>query len=306
MNLSSKKVTYFLMVFLIFSWGFEYIMAKAALELYKPVTLIFLRYCIGCLLLLGIKLIRDRHFHMRKQDILFFFICSIFGDIIYFGSEYTALSYLPVSIVTLVLSMVPTVSIVVEVFLYKRKPTVAIVIGCLLSVFGVALIVGADFGELLEGKLIGYLLILGALISWNVYNFMTAHLTKYYNSFDLTLYQIAAAILVSAPYALFNMPEASLVTPTILASVLYLGIVSAGICFLIYVHAIAVIGVTPAALFANMLPVTSTLMGWLFLGEMIQPIQIVGGVIVILAGCVVIYLKDKSDNKQVKINDSTN
>lgn len=302
MGLKTKKLAYISMVILVFSWGLEYVMAKSALEVVKPVTLIFLRYFVAFVFLMIIKLIFDRRFYVRKNDIAFFLVCAFFGDIVYFASEYMAMSYLPISIVTLVLSLVPAVSIVVEIFLYKRKPTIAIIIGCIISIFGVALIVGADFSQLLAGKWIGYLLVFMALIAWNIYNFMTARLTRNYNSFDLTLYQIISAILLCGPYAIFNLPEASAVDSGVIISVLYLGLVSASLCFLIYVNAIAVIGVTPTALFANMLPVTSTFFGWLFVGEMITPIQIVGGVIVIGAGSVVIWLKSKKDAEYLSVH----
>lgn len=293
MGLSSKKIAYILMVILIFLWGFDYIVAKSALAVCNPVTLIFIRYVFGFIILLVVKLIRDRHFTIRKRDIFFIFVCSLFGDVIYFSLEYTALSYLPVSIVTLVLSMVPAVSIILEIFIYKMKPTPAIIVGVIISIIGVALIVGADFKELLSGKLVGYLLVLGALISWNIYNFLTAHLTGKYNSLDLTIYQILASIVLCAPYALFNLPDVAIIDTKFVISIAYLAVFSTAISFTIYVNSISVIGVTPTALFANMLPVTSTIMGWIFLREMISPLQAVGGVIVIVAGCVVIYLKDK-------------
>ena len=300
MKTKSKKIAYFLMVILIFLWGFDYIVAKNALKVCEPLTLIFIRYVFGVLIILAIKLVTNRKFTLRKKDILFLIVCAIFGELIYFGAEYTALSYLPVSIVTLVLSLVPVVSIIIEFFLYKRRPSVAVIIGCFVSIFGIALIVGADISELLSGKLTGYLLVLAALISWNIYNFMTAKLTNHYSPFELTLYQLLAAIVVSAPYAVFNMPDASDIDTMFVLSIAYLAVVSSVICFIIYVNSIKVVGVTPTALFANMLPVTSTLMGWIFLGEMISPIQMIGGVIVIVAGSVVIYLKNKNDERALK------
>ncbi|MDR1028176.1 MAG: DMT family transporter [Clostridiales Family XIII bacterium] len=291
----SKRSGYLLMIMLVFFWGFEYIVAKSALDACKPITLVFFKYSVGFVVLTVIKLARDRRLPFRKKDIPFFLICAIFGDIFYYGCEYGALTYLPVSVVTIILAFVPAVSIVAEIFVYKRKPTVAIVAGIVVCAAGVGLVVGADFTELLKGGAIGYLLAFFAVISWNIYNFITAKLTGHYNPLDLTLYQLAAAILLSAPYAAFNLPDVALADPSLILAIAYLGVVSSAFGFMIYVNAVAVIGVTPSSLFSNMLPVTSTFFGWIFLRETISFAQIMGGVIVIAAGSVVIWLKGKQD-----------
>ncbi|MDR0357042.1 MAG: DMT family transporter, partial [Clostridiales Family XIII bacterium] len=187
--------------------------------------------------------------------------------------------------------------IILEIFVYKRKPTVVIVAGIIVCGLGVGLVVGADFGALFTGKAIGYLLAFSAIILWNIYNFITAKLTERYNSLDLTLYQLAAAILMSAPYMVFNLPDAACADTRFFLSIAYLGVISSAFGFLIYVNAVAVIGVTPSALFSNMLPISSAFFGWLFLGEMISVTQIIGGVIVIAAGSAVILLKGKNDGK---------
>jgi drug/metabolite transporter (DMT)-like permease len=115
---------------------------------------------------------------------------------------------------------------------------------------------------------------------------------------DLTLYQLAAAILLSAPYMAFNLPDAAYVDRNFVLAILYLGVISSAFGFVIYVNAIAVIGVTPSALFSNMLPITSAFFGWLFLKETITGTQIIGGILVIAAGSMVIWLKGRYDDKQ--------
>jgi drug/metabolite transporter (DMT)-like permease len=80
-------------------------------------------------------------------------------------------------------------------------------------------------------------------------------------------------------------------------AIAYLAIVSSVIGFIIYINAIAIIGVTPSALFSNMMPVTTTFFGWIILGEKITAMQFAGGVVVIAAGAVVIYLKEKNPGR---------
>jgi drug/metabolite transporter (DMT)-like permease len=292
--LSGKKVNYALMAFVVLAWGFEYVAAKAALDTIKPITLVFFKYLVGAIILLTIKLVRDRRFPFTLRDVPFFVLCGVFGDVIYFSCEYGAMSYLPVSLLTIILSFVPVISIAVESVIYKTRPTLPIIVGIIVSIAGVTLVIGADFSGLFEGGQVwGYLLAFGAIISWNIYNFTTKRLTEHYNSFDLTLYQLICAMIISAPYMAFNLPAAAEVDTQVILSVIYLGAASSALCFLIYVNAIKVIGVTPSALFSNMLPVSTTLFGWLFLDEKVSLLQIAGGVIVVAASSFVIVRKNR-------------
>ena len=297
-NWKSKPLNYVIMAIMVFSWGYEYILAKHVLVYTQPITLVFFKYGTAFLTLLIVKLIVDRKNPIRKNHIYLYLLCSIFGEILYFAFEYTAMDYLPVSIITIVLTFVPALAIVIEWFLYKRKPTVGMVIGIAVCIVGVCLVVGPDATDIIAGSGIGYMLAFFAVISWNIYNFITERLCDTYSVFDLTLIQIGASALVSFPYAVFNMPPLAEINGYFIFTVLYLGGFASVVGFLIYVNALGAIGVTPVSLFSNMLPVTTTFFGYFLLKEMIGLVQIIGGVIVISAGAAVIYLKGKQLNKE--------
>lgn len=297
--LNSKKVIYVLMALLVFMWGMEFIAAKAALDVIEPFSLVGIKYCIGIVFLIVIKCIVDRKFPLKGRDIPILLICALFGDVLYFGTEYAAMAYLPVSVITIILAFVPCLSIVIEIFLYKNRPTGGIVIGVLASVVGVALVIGADMEEFFQGRYLGYILAFSAVIFWNVYNFMTKDLSERYSPMDLTLLQQICAIILILPYTIGHLPEISVVTPQVIIGVLYLGVISAFIGFLIYVKAIEVIGPTPCALYSNFLPVITTFLGWIFLKEYISATQLLGGAIVIAAGAFVIWKKGEEEEMEM-------
>jgi probable blue pigment (indigoidine) exporter len=158
-------------------------------------------------------------------------------------------------------------------------------------------VVGADLAAIMNGKVFGFLLAFVAVISWNIYNFLTAKLSGDYKPLDVTIYQLTAAVIVSLPYALFNLPPASAIDAQFVYDVLYLALPSTCFSFVVYINSVRSLGVTPSALFSNMLPVTSTFFGWLCIGEMISPLQIVGGIVVVAAGSMVIWLKGKDRDR---------
>ena len=280
-----KIIVYILMSCLVTTWGFDYVVAKHALELLQPLTLLSLKYAIGLIPIFIIKMKTDRKGMVRKKDIPLFILCSIFGEILYFTCEYTAMDFIPVSLITIILAFVPAFAIIIERVVFKRKATKAMGIGVVVCVLGVVLIIGVDIEQLLQGRWIGYLLAFGAVLCWNAYNFLTASLHENYTSITLTCTQLICTSLLILPYAIHTMPPAESFTPPIIAGLIYLGVINAGIGFLITVRSLHVIGPTASAMFSNFLPVTSTFFGWLFLGEMITGMQVVGGVIVIASAC---------------------
>lgn len=290
--ISQKNIMYILMTLLVFAWGFEYVVAKNALETLDPFTLMFFKYGIGFLVILVIKLKLDKIL-IRMKDIPMFLACAIFGDIGYFYFEYSAMDYLPISLITILLSFVPIASLLTERVLYKKSITRLMTLGAITCTIGVMLVIGADFGQMLSGRLIGYGLAFGAVTTWNAFNFITASMHDRYTSITVTFYQLTFAILLLFPYAMTHLPSVADLDKEVIFGVIYLGIFSAGIGFYIQVKALHILGVTPAAMFSNFMPITSTFFGWVLLDEWISSLQFLGGVIIITSAAVVIREKER-------------
>ena len=292
-----RKTAFLMMCGLVMLWGLDYVLAKKALEVLAPMNLLFLKYSTGLLLMLAVKLKVDRKHWVRPKDIPLFVLCSITGEILYFFCEYTAMDYIPVSLITIILSFVPAVSIIIERVVFRKKFNAKIVAGVLMCIIGVAVVIGTDFRELLSGRAIGYVLAFGAVISWNMYNFLTARLGEGYSGVNLAFTQLCCTVLLVMPYALHTMPPTEDFTPGVIGGIIYLGFGSAGIGFFIMVNGLKVLGPTVSAMFSNFLPVTATFFGWLFLGQVIGISQLIGGVIVIVSSCIVIAEKGKMEER---------
>ena len=295
MNEKSKALI--LMCMLVCFWGLDYVFAKEALNILQPMSLLFLKYSVGFIVLLAIKLKVDRKAIVRLKDIPWFILCSLTGEILYFFCEYGAMDYIPVSLITIILSFVPAVSIFIDRILYKKKASPKMLLGVMVCIIGVIIVIGADFRVLLEGRILGYLLAFGAVISWNCYNFITAKVSENYNSATMSFTQLTCTVLMVMPYALHNMPPIDDFTPGVIGGIIYLGCVSAGVGFFIMVYGLKVLGPTISAMFSNFLPVTATIFGWLFLGETIGMMQFAGGALVIASSCVVIAEKGKMEEQ---------
>lgn len=284
------------MTVLVFAWGLDYIFAKQTLEVFEPISLLFFKYCIGILIVLLFKLKQNPKSFIRKKDIPIFILCAILGEVGYFFFEYTAMDYLPISLITIILAFVPALSIIIDRAIYKREVTKKMAIGISFCILGVIMVIGVDYQILFQGRIIGYLLAFGAVITWNFYNFITASLHDRYESASLTFNQLTCTLLLTLPYAISHLPAKELVTTDVIVGLIYLGSVSAGIGFMIQVRSLHVLGPTVCGMFSNFLPVTATFFGWLILKETISFMQIIGGAVVITAGFAVIQEKGKVED----------
>lgn len=289
------------MFVLVFMWGLDYSVAKNALEVFRPLNLMFFKYLGGLIVITAIKVAAERRFTVRKKDIIFFVLCSLTGQVLYYFCEYTAMEYIPVALITIILSFVPIISILIERVFFKTKMPVRIITGLVVCVIGVGLVIGADFKSLFSGRALGYLLAFGAVISWNMYNFITAKISRTYTELTMAFNQLLCTVLISLPYAAAVMPPAECFTPKIILSLAYLGVGSAGTGYLIYVRGVKYLGPTVSSLFSNFLPVTSTFFGWLILGQSLGIMQIAGGLIVIVSACYVIIEKSRLQKQELKL-----
>jgi drug/metabolite transporter (DMT)-like permease len=170
------------------------------------------------------------------------------------------------------------------------------IVGIAACVFGIALVIGVDFGRL-HGEPLGYILGGIAVLAWNVYNFFTEKLSDSFKTLDLTLYQIVCTLILLVPYIIARPPALTTAAPEALGGVVYLGVVSCALGFFIYVNAISVLGATPCALFSTFMPVTAAFFGRIILNETLTPLQLAGGAIVIVSAFAVLRQKSLLDAK---------
>lgn len=284
-----------LMTAVVCIWGGEYSVAKTLMDTYSPMNVLLFKYVVAVAGLGLIRFTAGRGQKTEKKDYLPFLVVTFFGVVMYFVCDYTALDYIPVSVITVILAFVPVVSILVDRIVFGRKLTAKIIAGAIGSVAGVAIVIGADFDTLLHGSLIGYLLAFGAVFSWVAYNFMMEPLSKRYSHITIGFNQVFCALILVLPMQLTSLPDMSLFRPGMVVGVLYLGLASAVVGYMAMPIALRNLGPTPFGIFSNFLPITSSFFAWVCLGQSMTLLQMAGCAIVIAFSCLVIVEVGKRD-----------
>jgi len=263
-------------------WGGSFPATKLVLRSFTPIAYVFLRFT-GASVLFGILMIRKfRRLSLRTH--LKLALIALFEPTLYFLFEGTGMQYTSASSASIIIAAIPgVVGLMAGIFL-KEKLNMQQWSGVVLSIVGVALLVGFDDNPLYTGSaLLGNSLILLAVFSSAFYMILARHISTQVSVIELTFYQITYGMLLLLPVFLIrgHHVEWDAVQGISVFALLFLIFGATLIAFLSYNWAISKIHVSRAAVFLNGIPLVSVGVSALLLGEVLGINQLAGGLIVI-------------------------
>jgi len=135
----------------------------------------------------------------------------------------------------------------------------------------------------LSGRLLGALLVFGAVISAALYMVCVRNLGRERSAMEITGMQFIYGTLLFVPAFFLELPgmQWSQVSPRSLLALAFLVLFATLGGFLCYNHALTRIQASRAAVFINGIPVVTAFGAWAMLGETLTPLQISGGLLVL-------------------------
>lgn len=284
----SKTKAYLYLLLTFFIWGSLYVVSKFVLGKIPVLTVSLMRYVIAGLVLYPI-LKKKKLPKIERQDYKYIVFVGFFGYFLAMGAQLIGTKLSNASMASLINSMSPIAIMLFAVLILKEKLTV-IKFSCIIfSVIGVYIIVGGISGS---GQIWGILISIFAVISWSLVSVVVRRITQKYDSFQVTTYGIIIAAICNLPFSIYELA----VTPNVqfdwivILSLLYMGLVCTALAHVWWNKCLSLIEAGTCSLFYPIQPMSSVLLGWLFLGESINmnfifgAIFIVGGVVFCIIG----------------------
>ncbi len=295
-NEEKKGKYHAMMCFLVIMWGIEFAIAKDALNSVDTFVILNFKFFLA-ILFIGVICMKTGNLALPElRDMPAIIGTTILGHIIYFYGEYTALDCgVPVANISVLFGFLPVGTAIVDRIVFKRRISTKLMVLMFICVVGVILTIGVDLSSLAEGRAKGYAMVLLALLAWLAYLFTTENIAEKYGSLKIALYQTIIAWIITLPVMIPHIPELPALEHKVLLEMIYLGIISEGLCFVIEVTGLEKLGSTISAVYSNFLPVTSAFFGLILLGQDLVPLQYIGGITVIAAGFFIIREKDRLD-----------
>ncbi len=288
----STLTSYLNIIFAMLFWAFSFVWVKEAYESFGPVTTIFVRLIISCVLLFLFLRLTRRLTKIKKEDYKLFVLAAFFEPFLYFMSESFGLKLVSSTLASVIISTIPVFSSIFAFFFFKEKLTWIGILGIVISFSGVGILIFED-GFKLSASLIGILLMFVAVLSTVGYSITLKKLAHNYSPVNIIAYQNLIGIGMFLPVFIFvemkSLNQIDIKTNAVIA-IVELAVFASSIAFILFTKAIKVFGVSKSNMFINLIPVITALFAWWILGDKID-LQKVMGIIIVITGLFISQIK---------------
>ncbi|MED9946993.1 MAG: DMT family transporter [Peptacetobacter hiranonis] len=270
-------------------FGLSYIFTKKATNLASEFSLLGWRFFIAALIMSILIMIGFIKVNLKGKPIKPLLFVALFNPCVYFIGETIGISNTTASESGVFLACIPVASLVASTFILKEKPSKVQTIGILITLLGVMVTVFA-VGASTSLSFIGYAFLAIAVISYALYSVFVEKASDYTETEITYIMLLIGAIVfgtVAICEALINGNIVELITlpfkeKDFAIAILYQGIGSSILAFLLSNMAISKIGVNRTSSFIGVSTVVSIAAGAFLLKETFTIYQIVGAIIIII------------------------
>ena len=269
-------------------WSSAFPAVKFSLDHFSPEALMLFRFLIATVLLLTYCVIKKVPLP-EKRDLPMFVGCGFIGLFLYMwafnGGTYMVTS----GISGFIIAAAPVFTLILTIIFLKEKTGAMIWIGVLVSFTGIVIIALTQVADFQIN--FGVWLLLSAAVSAGFFIVMQRHLLKKYSVMQVTAYPIAFGTLfmcIFMPSLISELPTAPMTANLVVA---YLGLFPAAIAYFLWGYALNKAEKTVYVTnFLYLSPFLTIIMAYFWLGERIEPLAFVGGIVVV-AGMVITKIK---------------
>lgn len=272
----STKIALFIAIIF---WSSAFVAIRPGLADYSPGSLALLRSLIASFCMLII------YMHLPKRAIFSgkdFYLILLFGAI-GLGSYNIFLNYAEISvsagIASFIVSQSPLLAMAGAVIFLGEKFNITTLLGILVSIVGIGLITLSKNSALKFD--VGLLYIFLATVASALFSVLQKPFLSKYAAIDVAIYIIwgnTIALLFFWPDLWRDFKTAS---PSATFAAIYLGIFPTTIAYIAWSYALAAIPASRCVSFLYFMPIITTILGWLILGEVPAILSLVGGLIAV-------------------------
>jgi len=259
-------------------WGLSFPAISVGLEFIPPLLFAAFRYEVAAVLLLGYATLTTDSWRPTGRNnaeaIVAGGLFLVTGNGLLFVGQQTV----PSGVAAILQALIPIVTALWALGILGERLTAAGVAGVILGFFGIGLIVRPDPSNLLAGDTVGRLLIVGQVGSVALGGVLIQRAGPTMERVALTGWSmlLGGVTLHLGSLGAGEVPTVAITTPMALGAVIYLGVFSTAIAFVIYFTLLEERGAFETSLVAYLVPVVATTAGVVFLGETISPLSLVG------------------------------
>lgn len=267
-------------------WGGMYVVSKVVLEVIPPFALLATRLVLGIVALYAVIYFRKKSATSRtsltRKQFWDSFLVGLIGYGISLGFQFVGTKLSTASNGSLVTSATPAFVLLFAPRILGEQTTLRRVLALIISTLGVIAVIDPRNAELSPTLFWGNLSLLAAALTWALYSVLVRKVTQKVDLLISSAVMLAGGIPSSLLFGAWEVRAQGVgeITLGVFGGILFLGIISTAIAMFLWNYAFAELPAAVASLTFFAQPVVGTLLGWWFLGEQIQPLFIVGGLMI--------------------------
>lgn len=246
-----------------------------------------IRFPIACLALFVVLRARGRSLRLPLPSLLRIGVLGVVGHLIYQVLFIRGLEVTLAGNASVLLATTPIWTALFSAWAGHEHVDARVWGAALASLVGIVLVaLGGGTGIALDrAALLGDLGLVLASVVWSAYTVGGRPLVARHGALPVTAW---ALWLGTPPILLVGLPSLSGVSVTSLPlgfwlRALYAGALGLAAAYLIWYHAVRVIGSARTALYSNVVPVVALAIAWVWLGERPAPLQLAGAALILVS-----------------------
>ncbi len=259
---------------------------KVSLEELDPFSFNALRYFFAAALLIVAAKRAGFKISVKKEHFWKLVGIGLVGNLFYQVLFIIGMDFTLVANAAVILGTIPVWVALLSYFFTDEKLSLRKIAGIVLAFAGVVLIIVSrpEGLSLSSRSLIGDIILLLSAIAWASYTILSKKYLKIYHSTQysgfMALVGVIALFIVGVPSLIKT--DFSTISIAGYGGIVYSGLLSVGLSYLVWNRGIAKIGAVNTAIYQNLVPVLGVVFGVILLGEQLMVFQYIGGIFVIL------------------------
>ena len=277
-----KTLAYFEVLLAVVAWGGSFVATKIALQQVSPVTVVWLRFGIG-LVILGLAVLLRRQFAPpRRKDLAYLALVGFIGITFHQWLQSTGLQTAQATTTAWIVATTPVFMALLGWLVLREKLVWWQMLGIGLATLGVLMVVTqGDLQQLRRGQIgtWGDLLILISAPNWAVFSVLSRRGLRTYPATLLIFYVMGFGWLFTS-ILFFSGPGLDQITQLNRvgwAAIVFLGVACSGLAYLFWYDALDNLPIAQAGSFVYLEPFITVLLAAILLNEPLLWSSLAGG-----------------------------
>ncbi len=274
-------------LFAVLVWGASFIATKVALAELSPITLVWLRFAIGVLILGAATAARHELAWVESRSLAYFALLGLIGITFHQWLQSNALRTSQASTSAWIVAATPVFMAILGRMVLDERLGAQRAAGIALAALGVVLVVTKGHVEtLLHGRFgaPGDILILASSPNWAVFSVLSRGALRRQPAARLMFYVMTCGWLATSVFfaAGHGWPEIARLSGRGWAAVLFLGIACSGFAYIAWYDALARLSASQAGALLYLEPLVAMAVAAAVLGERVVAATVAGGAVILL------------------------